>query len=516
MSEVNPMTDLGVYTYTEVFETSQQSQVHYQTKKKEFHESYLLGKYPPGIHEVTGEKSIIKYFDIFSNADIDVLIENENRHINSNGEIDYDQKRKYDTYKNSRIYREKSYYDPIVTFVDTNYKYYNYNTGDKLPSGITIKLIIVQIAHIPFDYSLLQKKGTDSIQEYTDKGYFSYNGFYIYSWSLFYSVWQIHALPRNVYIRAENKTVTIQNPFYIDVYYYTLSWKRLTFFSSVFYLPAYLKQDRNFYISLGWINTLTDEYKKVKITPDAELPVFNVYKYPYFYFTFGILSYNFDTNNNDIFTLTDKQRKLYFKSKIVLYNKEHNIEDLKNNDKPKIQKKNDAEKELEIDEEMIKNSRPFVRINTKPYFLGNNERLIPGAHNFKEKDFGSMVIYPGYEVQLWYKRIIQINEDFNEEVYDDVTEKYKTVTHTKKITTTENQINTEIYTDQKVEFKNTVKLIKLILRPINNNENKTKTEKEKEKENDFSVFFYVIIIFIGMLILFFITVTVLKKKRIDI
>ena len=163
---------------------------------------------------------------------------------------------------------------------------------------------------------------------------------------------------------------------------------------------------------------------------------------------------------------------------------------------------------------MIKNSRPFVRINTKPYFLGNNERLIPGAHNFKEKDFGSMVIYPGYEVQLWYKRIIQINEDFNEEVYDDVTEKYKTVTHTKKITTTENQINTEIYTDQKVEFKNTVKLIKLILRPINNNENKTKTETEKE--NDFSVFFYVIIIFIGMLILFFITVTVLKKKRIDI
>ena len=37
MSEVNPMTDLGVYTYTEVFEASKQSQVHYQTKKKEFH-----------------------------------------------------------------------------------------------------------------------------------------------------------------------------------------------------------------------------------------------------------------------------------------------------------------------------------------------------------------------------------------------------------------------------------------------------------------------------------------------
>ena len=163
---------------------------------------------------------------------------------------------------------------------------------------------------------------------------------------------------------------------------------------------------------------------------------------------------------------------------------------------------------------MIKNSRPFVRINTKPYFLGNNERLIPGTHNFKEKDFGSMVIYPGYEVQLSYKRIIQINEDYTEEVYDNVTEKYKTVTHTKKITTTENQINTEIYTDQKVEFKNTVKLIKLILR--RNNENIKETEKEKEKENDFSVFFYVIIIFIGMLILFFITVTVIKNRKIII
>jgi hypothetical protein len=193
----------------------------------------------------------------------------------------------------------------------------------------------------------------------------------------------------------------------------------------------------------------------------------------------------------------------------VLYNKERNIEDLKNNDKPKIQNEIDAEKELGIDEEMIKKCRPFVRINTKPYFLGNNERLIPGTYNFKEKDFGSMVIYPGYQVQVWYKRIIEINEDSTEKVYDDVTEKYKTVTHTKKITTTENQINTEIYTDKKVEFKNTVKLIKLILR--SNNENKTETEKEKE--NDFSVFFYVIIIFIGMLILFFITVSVLKKKE---
>ena len=124
MSEVNPMTDLGVYTYKEVFEPTSEdleTPLRYQRKKEKFHHTYLLQKYSPGIHEVTGDNSIIKYFDIFSNAYIDVLIENENRHINSNGEIDYDQKIKYDSYKNARIYREKSYYDPIVTFVDTNY-----------------------------------------------------------------------------------------------------------------------------------------------------------------------------------------------------------------------------------------------------------------------------------------------------------------------------------------------------------------------------------------------------------
>ena len=116
LSEVNPMIDLGVYTYTEVFKATKESQVDYQTKKKEFHKFFLLETYPPGIHEVTGEKSIIKNFDIFLNAYIDVITENENKHINSDGKI------KYDTYKNSRIYREKCYYDPIVMFVDTNYR----------------------------------------------------------------------------------------------------------------------------------------------------------------------------------------------------------------------------------------------------------------------------------------------------------------------------------------------------------------------------------------------------------
>ena len=33
LSEVNPMIDLGVYTYTEVFKATKESQVDYQTKK---------------------------------------------------------------------------------------------------------------------------------------------------------------------------------------------------------------------------------------------------------------------------------------------------------------------------------------------------------------------------------------------------------------------------------------------------------------------------------------------------
>ena len=68
------MTDLGVYTYTRVFEPTKRElaqPIQYLKKKKEFHELYLLETYPPGIHRVTGDKSVIKYFDIFSNADID-------------------------------------------------------------------------------------------------------------------------------------------------------------------------------------------------------------------------------------------------------------------------------------------------------------------------------------------------------------------------------------------------------------------------------------------------------------
>jgi hypothetical protein len=114
MSEVNPMTDLGVYTYKEVFEpTSEDLQVplRYQRKKKEFHDSYLLQKYPPGIHEVTGDKSIIKYFDIFSNAYIHYIeyINVLNNYFDMNGKLQQEVKKQYNQYKNARIIKDKCY-----------------------------------------------------------------------------------------------------------------------------------------------------------------------------------------------------------------------------------------------------------------------------------------------------------------------------------------------------------------------------------------------------------------------
>ena len=124
--------------------------------------------------------------------------------------------------------------------------------------------------------------------------------------------------------------------------------------------------------------------------------MFNVYKYPYFYFTFGILSYNFNTNNNNILHWPKKQKNQYYKSKTVLYNKQHNIKDLKNNKKQK-QKTNRCRKRINNQWRNDKSSRPFIRINTKSFFPWKNKRLPPGTHVFKDKDFGAMVIYPGYE-----------------------------------------------------------------------------------------------------------------------
>ena len=485
MSEVNPMTDLGVYTYKEVFEpTSEELQTPllYQRKKEKFHHTYLLQKYSPGIHEVTGDNSIIKYFDIFSNAYIDYVeyINVLNNYFDMNGKLQQEVKKKYNQYMNPRIIKDKCYYDPIVTFVDTNNKYYNYNTSNKLPNGITIKLIIVQIAHIPFDYSLKQEMRTNP--DYTQHGYFSYNGFYILSWSYFYSVWQIHALPQDVYLEDGQRNLIGQKPFYVNIKYtFSVSTKHLTFFNSVYYLPAYLNNDKNYNVSIGWIDTYLYQYQLVKVKPDAELPVFNVYKYPYNFIPFARkLYYFFNTNNDEIFKLNEKQQKLYYDSKILLEIQKRTVKDTKNNEKPKTATQIAAENELRIDEEMIQNSRPFVRINTKNHFIGENSRFYVGEHPFiEEQEVGSMVIYPGYEVQLRYKNIIRKSEMTD-----------KGLVETKKPETT---IRTGIYTGTRTSFKNAenmkgekIKVLKLILRPQTlefNNEYEKSIDEEYIRKN---------------------------------
>ena len=49
---------------------------------------------------------------------------------------------------------------------------------------------------------------------------------------------------------------------------------------------------------------------------------------------------------------------------------------------------------------MIQDKTPFVRINTKVQFTGKNIRSEQGEKVFnKGKHVGSMMIYPGYEVE---------------------------------------------------------------------------------------------------------------------
>ena len=102
--------------------------------------------------------------------------------------------------------------------------------------------------------------------------------------------------------------------------------------------------------------------------------------------------------------MNEKQQKLYFNSKILLDNQKRDIDDTKNNVQPKTPKQIEAENVLKIDEQTKQKSILFVRINTKIHFT-RNSRFNQGQHVFKEEqDFGSMVINPGYEVELTYKK----------------------------------------------------------------------------------------------------------------
>ena len=132
----NLMTDIGIRTYSSVFVKDSSFDSEF-IQKKNFKEQYLITTYPPGVHAVKEIHSGIKSFDTFSNANI--VFRKDTEHL----------------LVNKRIVRKKCYYDPIVTLVDTNDKYYTYNYGNVIDNDVKIKLIIIQISHIPFDKKLL-------------------------------------------------------------------------------------------------------------------------------------------------------------------------------------------------------------------------------------------------------------------------------------------------------------------------------------------------------------------------
>ena len=243
--DVDPMTDLGVYTYSEVFNDKIEYEVEetevingkevvrrikkkedpfdYLKRKDEFHQKYLLKEYPPGIHKVDKKNSKIKYIDIFSNAYT-----------------------KYDTNvskNNGRVIDDKCYYDPIVTLVDSESVYYTYNYADNLENGATIKLIIVQISHIPFEKTLLQDISYSwmswlfpawfgSPSRYTH-GYYNYLSFYIYSEKQFNTVWQIHSNPLT-FIRFHD-IIQVQKAFKFDILNEEKK-KRVSLFLALFFI----------------------------------------------------------------------------------------------------------------------------------------------------------------------------------------------------------------------------------------------------------------------------------------
>ena len=436
----NPMTDIGIRTYSSVL-VKDSSFVSEFIQKKKFREQYLITTYPPGVHAVKDIHSGIKSFDTFSNANI--VFRKDTQHL----------------LVNKRIVRKKCYYDPIVTLVDTNDKYYTYNYGNVIDNGVKIKLIVVQISHIPFDKKLLQN-------EEIQYNYFSLD-LTNYGFDEFYdkkgpknkfstqNVWQIRS----------KKT---QSAYHVDVQYTDgnkKSKQTLSFFSSVFYLPAYLQSDKNFYIS---VSPIIFNYTEISITDDARLPLFKIYNYPMpkhapvYFFEFDYIFEIKKTQREEI--VNDKEGK----TARVTPNKQFT----EDGEKTRNIVKNDFDKENEIDAEKSRNSEPFVRINDRRYLKGiNNERFSEGAYNFEmSKNIGSMVIYRGYEVELTYKKFTYETRYRYENESDDETGETKQV----KVTYRE-KVNTELvnktYTqskDQKyinVHHKNILEVTRLVLRP---------------------------------------------------
>ena len=372
----NPMTDIGIRTYSSVF-VKDSSFVSEFIQKNKFREQNLITTYSPGVHAVKEIHSGIKSFDTFSNANI--VFRKDTEHL----------------LVNKRIVRKKCYYDPIVTLVDTNDKYYTYNYGNVIDTDVKIKLIIIQISHIPFDKKLLQNEEIHYNFFSLDLTNYGFDEFYDKKGTKLYStqnVWQIRS----------KKT---HSAYHVDVHYTDdtkKSKQTLSFFSNVYYLPAYLQSDKNFYIS---VSPIFFNYTEISITDDARLPLFKIYNYPMpkhapvYFFEFDYIFEIKETQRRQIFSdkLSDEENTARVTS---------SIQYTEDTDKTLYNVKNNFDKENEIDAEKSQNSELFVRINDKCFLKGiNNERFSEGEYNFKsDKNIGSMVIYRGYEVEMMCKK----------------------------------------------------------------------------------------------------------------
>ena len=268
----NPMTDIGIYTYKNVFVQVTEHSIQIQDQKTLFRNDNMLATYPPGVHQIDVGTNLsnIKYFETFSKLELDVPTIDIDGTEEEQNEENYKPKTVHDESKlqNKRIYRDKCYYDPIVTFVDIDNNYYTFNYSSNLKSDLVIKLIIVQISHIPFETTLIQKYNLNLKEDaafYRKFVNYSYNGTLSKNdGNLKYiDTWQILAKS------LEN----FQTPLEVEVNYYeNTSSSTLHFFSSVFSLPAYLMEDKGFTISVYQL--VGYDVEKVKVTANAQLPFF--------------------------------------------------------------------------------------------------------------------------------------------------------------------------------------------------------------------------------------------------
>ena len=153
-------------------------------------------------------------------------------------------------------------------------------------------------------------------------------------------------------------------------------------------------KDKGFMISV--YELVEYDVEKVKVTENAQLPLFKTYKYPYdskdpmYYF-----------NNKYIFAFIDsKQAKRSYNDRNLLKQYVDN----------KTYFKKILENYLKEDEKKLQNNEYFVRINNGKNLIGKiSKYFTPGEHD-RTGLVGSMVMHPDCEVKLTFKKFKVINK----------------------------------------------------------------------------------------------------------